>query len=350
VPVLAVAWQHDTDYKQWRFSLRSKAKFHDGQPLTAASAVPSLAAALKPDVSIEGGGQALLIKSPQPMPDLLEQLARVGISRAGGIGTGPFRITAWEPGRRLALVAFDDYWGGRPFLDAVAIEFGATHGRADLFDIPVGPARRIVPEGFTTWSSWPRTLVAIEARNVQPLLPALALAIDRAPIANVLAQHKADPAFGLLPQWLSGYEFLFDAPPDVARARQMAPQLRGSSIGLGYPANDPFLRSVAERIALNTRDAGIAIQPTSSVGAQLQLIEHPLESTDAADELARIANDHSDPGSPQARYELERATLDSGRIVPLVYLREIFAIAPRLHFQPSSDMFALHLENAWLNP
>ena len=28
------------------------------------------------------------------------------------IGTGPFRVTAWEPGRRLTLAAFDDYWGG----------------------------------------------------------------------------------------------------------------------------------------------------------------------------------------------------------------------------------------------
>ena len=41
-PVLAVAWQHDPDFKRWRFSLRPKVTFHDGEPLTGASAAPSL--------------------------------------------------------------------------------------------------------------------------------------------------------------------------------------------------------------------------------------------------------------------------------------------------------------------
>src|SRR5208282_5793363 len=102
-PVLAVAWQHDPDYKRWRFSLRPKVTFHDGEALTGASAAPSLLAALKPkysDVSIEAGGQAIEVKAEHPMPDLLEVLALPGaaISRKSDagtlIGTGPFRVTA----------------------------------------------------------------------------------------------------------------------------------------------------------------------------------------------------------------------------------------------------------------
>src|SRR5882724_10415837 len=46
-PGLAVAWQHDADRKRWRFALRPKTFFQDGEPLNAASAAPSLAAALK---------------------------------------------------------------------------------------------------------------------------------------------------------------------------------------------------------------------------------------------------------------------------------------------------------------
>src|ERR1700677_1301932 len=56
VPVLAVAWQHDPDFKRWRFSLRPRVTFHDGEALTGASAAPALLAALKQDygeVSIE---------------------------------------------------------------------------------------------------------------------------------------------------------------------------------------------------------------------------------------------------------------------------------------------------------
>jgi peptide/nickel transport system substrate-binding protein len=361
-PVLAVAWQHDPDYKRWRFSLRPKVTFHDGEALTGASAAPSLLAALKPkygDVSIEAGGQAVEVKAEHPMPDLLEALALPGAEilrnsdPSAPIGTGPFRVTASEPGRRLTLASFDDYWGGRPYLDGVAIELGATRGHADLFDIPVGPARRILPEGLATWSSAPRTLVAITSTNADPaLLQALALAIDRTPVVNVLAQHKGEPAFSLLPQWLSGYAFLFQSTPDVIRAKQLVSQLRPSTMILSYPANDPFLRSVAERVALNARDAGIAIQPAASNSGNLRLMEFPLESTDAVHELLRIAPQPNPPdlAKPESLYRLERSLLDEHRIIPLVHLRETYGIAPRVHFQkPGADSFELHLEDAWVD-
>jgi hypothetical protein len=293
------------------------------------------------------------------MPDLLEQLAvpSAAIARKSDanavIGTGPFRISATEPGRRLKLTAFEEYWGGRPYLDSVEIEYGTGRGHADLFDIPVGPARRILPEGIATWSSAPRTLLAITAGNADPaLLQALALAIDRAPIVNVLAQHKGEAAFGLLPQWLSGYAFLFQSTPDVARAKQIVSQLKLGTMSLSYPANDLFLRSVAERVALNARDAGIAIQPTVNANGNLRLTEFPLTSEDAAHELLRIAPQSApiDLAKPETRYQMERTLLDDHRIIPLVHLRESYGIAPRVHFQKAgADAFTLHLEDAWVD-
>jgi ABC-type transport system substrate-binding protein len=361
-PALSVAWQHDADFKRWRFSLRPKVTFHDGEPLTGASAAPSLLAALKnkyADVSIQTGGQAIVVQAGGAMPDLLEDLAApsAAVFRTGEansvIGTGPFRITAWESGRRLVVAAFDDYWGARPYLDSIAIEFSSAHARADILDIPVGPARRILPEGIATWSSAPRTLVAITAANAPPvLLQALALAIDRAPIVNVLAQRKGEAAFSLLPQWLTGYAFLFQSTPDVPHAKQIVSQLKLGPVSLSYPANDAFLRSVAERVALNARDAGIAIQPTPSTGT-LRLIELALESTDAATELERIAADlgaaRINTSKPEALYQAERSLLD--RVVPLAFLRETYGIAPRVHIESSkSDAFSLHLEDAWVEP
>jgi peptide/nickel transport system substrate-binding protein len=369
-PALSVAWLHDADFKRWRFSLRPKATFHDGEPLNGASAAPSLLAALKKkygDVSIETGGQAIVIQSSEAMPDLLSDLTtpRTAVFRQSQanplIGTGPFRVTAWEPGRRLLVAAFDDYWGSRPYLDSVAIEFGSGHAHADMFDIPVGPARRILPEGFATWSSAPRSLVAITAANAQPaLLQALALGIDRAPILNVLAQHKGEAAFSLLPQWLTGYAFLFQSAPDLPRAKQIVSQLqigqlRLGPISLSYPANDAFLRSVAERIALNARDAGIAIQPAPSAlsnrGGNLRLTEWQINSEDPATELEHIAAALSvgrlNADKPETLYEAERSLLE--RVIPLVYLRETYGIAPRVHIQ-GSNSFALHLEDVWVRP
>jgi len=119
------------------------------------------------------------------------------------------------------------------------------------------------------------------------------------------------------------------------------------------------LRSVAERIALNARDAGIAIQPTAAGNANLRLMEWPLESSDAADELRRIALElgvgdragQMDPTKPETLYQLERSLLDDHRIIPLLHLRQTYAIAARVHFQPSSSgTLALHLEDVWIQP
>jgi ABC-type transport system substrate-binding protein len=362
-PAICVAWQHDADFKRWRFSLRPKVTFHDGEPLTGATAAPSLLAALKkkyPDISIQTGGQAIVIQSSVAMPDLLLALAAPGaaVLRKSEtnplIGTGPFRVTAWEPGQRLVVAAFEDYWNGRPYLDSVTVGLVAGQAHADIFDIPFGLTRRVLPEGIAIWSSAPRTLVAITSANAQPgLLQALALVIDRAPLVNVLAQRKGEAAFSLLPQWLTGYAFLFQTSPDVARAKQIASQLHLGAITLSYPPNDVFLRSVADRVALNARDAGITIQPTPSAGSTLRLIELPLESADTTTELGRIAAGlgagYIDTSKPEALYETERSLL--GRVIPLLHLRETYGIATRVHIESSkSDSFSLHLEDAWVQP
>src|SRR5258706_2159671 len=76
-PVLAVNWQHDADRKRWRFSLKQKVTFHDGEPLSATTAAPALLAALKKrygDVKVTAGGQTLVLPSEGPMPHLLREL------------------------------------------------------------------------------------------------------------------------------------------------------------------------------------------------------------------------------------------------------------------------------------
>ena len=37
------------------------------------------------------------------------------------VGTGPFVFEKAEKGNQAVLTAFDDYWGGRPYLDRVVI-------------------------------------------------------------------------------------------------------------------------------------------------------------------------------------------------------------------------------------
>jgi len=366
-PLLATAWQRDPDRKRWRFSLRPKVLFHDGEPLNAANAAPSLAAALKKkfgDVNITAGGQTLVLQFDRAMPDLLTELSdtRMTVFRSSEksslIGTGPFRVTTWEPGHKLTLTAFEDYWAGRPFLDAVTINLGTTRDTGDVFDIPFSQTRRVLPERIRIWSSRVRELIALVSDSVQPgMFEALALAIDRAPIVNVLAQRRAEAAFGLLPQWLSGYAFLFVVPekPTVS-------PLRTGPLTLSYPANDAFERSIAERVALNARDAGIILQPTQSPNGSVRMVRWPLESVDAAAELSRIATMLGMPdrtnslnsSKPETLYDAEHALLDSHRVIPILYLPEVYGVAPRVHnweaAQKNGGGFALRLDNIWVDP
>ncbi len=290
-PLLAASWQREAEGKRWRFSLRTKVAFHDGEPMNAGNVAPVVEAALKKahsDVDVLAGGQTMVVQSERAMPDLLTELAsaRAAIVRrsanGGLIGTGPFRVSAWEPRRRLALAAFDDYWGGRPFLDSVVISLTSTRAIADVFDIPFASPRRIVPEATRIWSSSPRELLTLTSDGIDPQVwQALTLAINRGPIVDVLTQGRGQPAFGLLPAWLSGYAFLFQSAPDLERARQLVASLRLMPLTLTYAANDSFARAVAERLALNARDAGITIRPEPGTSGKLRLVRWQLESTDA---------------------------------------------------------------------
>ena len=363
-PQLAVAWQRDADRRRWRFTLRSRVVFHDGKPLNAASAAPAIAAALKHrygDVTVTAGGQTLVVQSERAIPDLLAALSRPqsAIYRSGEngaiLGTGPFRLTNREPGVRITLAAFEDYWGGRPYLDSVVVNLAAARAIADISDLPFASTRRVLPERMRIWSSAPAELIALAAGNADAsVLGAIALAVDRAPIVNVLTQRRGEAAFSLLPQWLSGYAFLFATTPDLGRARQMIAPLRLAPLTLAYPANDPFARSVADRVTLNARDAGINIQPTQNPNANLHLVRIALASCDAEAELAEFAKALGlDAPKLESAYETERSLLQSGRVIPLVYLPRLYAVAARVHNWDAAQKgksFALHLENVWVEP
>jgi peptide/nickel transport system substrate-binding protein len=368
---LAVAWQADADRKRWRFSLRPKVTFHDGEPLTGPSATPSLLAALRkkyPDVTITAGGQALVIQSEHAMPDLANDLAnaRTAVIRRSDrnpcIGTGPFRVTAWEPGHGLTLAAFDDYWGGRPFLDSVAISMASARANGDVFDVAFSSPRRILAEGTRLWTSRVEELVALVGAGMQPaIMKAIALTIDRDPIVNVLTQRRGEAAFGLLPQWLSGYAFLFRSAPDLARARQSAASLRIGTLTLSYSSSDSFTRAVAERISLNARDAGINLQPTPNSNGNLRLVRWRIESANAAAELERLAellgaaqpSASLDTANLATLYERERALLETQRVLPMVYLPIVYGLASRVHIGDSGERdreLALQLTNLWVDP
>ena len=124
------------------------------------------------------------------------------------------------------------------------------------------------------------------------LREALALSIDRESMNNVLLQGGGEPAGTLLPGWMSGYAFLFPTAIDLQRARQARDEVQQAPVWtLGYDASDPLARVIAERIALNARDAGLTLQTTATAAADMRLVRMPLPSLDAWVALSELAGE-----------------------------------------------------------
>src|SRR5208283_5100219 len=134
-------------------------------------------------------------------------------------------------------------------------------GKADVVEL--GPAElRRQPAGRKVWGSAPVRLVALvfgprveDAR----MREALALAVNRAAIHNVLLQRQGEVSAALLPQWLSGYAFLFPVAADAAKARTLVAGIPAAARAISLGVEDAAARPIAERIALNARDAGLAV-------------------------------------------------------------------------------------------
>ena len=211
-PLLALRWDSENGARRWVFSLRPRVHFHDGSMLTADDVVRSLAAAHCLGCerrTIHAAGDAVIIESDQPMPNLAEELAlpRFAVSKPGEqgavLGTGPFRIAKIAPAG-VTLAAFDGHWQGRPFLDAIEITSGraprdqwldVSIGRADVVEVPAEMLKRAQQEHLRVLSSRDVELVAVIAHGGQDdprLLQALAATADRAAMMNFLFQKQGE--------------------------------------------------------------------------------------------------------------------------------------------------------------
>jgi hypothetical protein len=296
-----------------------------------------------------------------------DQLNALVLDRRAGDGMppliAPFKMAEWEPGKHATLVANDDASGGRPFVASVQVEMGRTArdrtldlelGKADLAEIPVEQARQAADRGVRVSLSQPDELLALvfpagrAATEDARVREALAAAIDRASIVNFILQKNGEAAGGLLPQWSSGTAFLFPTAADPDRAKELWTQIASApKLTLRYDSGDPLEQSVAERIVVNAREAGISVTaqalqagaPAAGVDGLLMRLRMPSPAPRAAlvnflSVLGPVANiDASplpDPATPQDIYDRERAAISSGRVAPLVWLPQAYGLSARV--------------------
>jgi ABC-type transport system substrate-binding protein len=348
-PALAVAWQSDSSARHWEFTLRRGAKFHDGSAASP-TAIAQILGALHPDWNVHPSSSpdSVSIETETPMPSLLSELAlprNLLFKRTANglpVGTGAFLVADWLPGKRLKLAANEESWAGRPFVNAIEIEFGNSLrdqsialelDRTDIIEAAPQAADGTQSHGASL-SSLPVELLALvfsaNSRAQDPhLREAVALSIDRKPIQSVLLKSAGEAAAGILPNWMTGYAAVFSVESNPQRARALLAQSRPPALSLRYDPRDPSAQLIAERIALNARDVGIAVQVSLSGTPDVRLMRVVLPSPDPAISLTEAVRQLglSQPpllmlhaNSLDDLYQAERSLLDGYAVIPLFHL------------------------------
>ncbi len=298
---------------------------------------------------------------------------------AGMSGSGPFHVSAWDAGKHVTLAANDDYPGGRPFIDSIEIQMGRSArdrmldlevGATDLAEIPAEQARQAVVGGVRISASRPDRLLAVvflagrPATQDQRLRQALSEAIDRSALVDFILQKEGMPTGGLLPQWSSGTTYLFSTAADAVASKALLAQIGGlHAFVLGYDSGDSFEQSVAERIAVDARAAGLTVTVQGSNAglpdARLVRLSMPspepqrsLQSSLTAlvpmaglDTVQIPAN-----ASVEQIYAAERGVIDTYRVVPLVWYPHVFGLSTRvMDWRAPDPGESWPLADVWLN-
>lgn len=314
VPALAEGWSNPNDLT-WRFRLRPRVRFHDGQPLTSRDAKFSLERArrlraaphLESLVRIDAvDDETLEVGTSVPEPVLLNKLAGVGIVPAGSpeelsvpVGTAAYSFVSWEPGKDLRLVANDRYWGGAPPLPearfrvlpdaagrAAALAKGELHlarelKRKDLEG--AGKSVRFVSHpGLVVVLLGARFDLAGPLRS-REVRQAIYFAIDPRELAEE-SGIEATPVDQVVPPSVFGYLPDGGEPrPDRERAREL---LRLAGLGDGFdvtldmaeafaPNVGRVLAEQLSRVGIRTTVVGL---PWSVLSARLERGESPFFS------------------------------------------------------------------------
>jgi peptide/nickel transport system substrate-binding protein len=389
-PALAISWQHDSQSKRWQFRLREGVKFSDGSPFTPETAALALQQLLGNAFDVSANSDSVVIQADHPLPDLPAQLAagRYFLFHTGDdgslSGTGPFRVADWpsDAASKVVFTANESCWAGRPFVDRIELTMGVdveqqanaiAFGQADVVELSASQVRRVAQRGVRTASSGPVELFALQLDMARPALQdarlreAISVAVDRASIADVVLQRQGIPAGGLLPNWLSGYAFLFPSASDFTHARELLAATgrevsRAAPLVLVYDSGDAEARAVAERVAVNLKEAGIAVQisgqttgsATKSSVPDMRLVRRRITSPDPAEALPALLSSLGERDAvletPEQAYAAERAPIDAFRVIPLVHVSESYGLGPQVRDWMAPRWGGWRLEDVWLAP
>jgi len=310
-PRLATEWFiHPEDPTVWVFKLREGVTFHDGSPFTAEDVVFSFERVRHESSGFRALHTAVTgatavddytvhVQMAGPAPLYVQNLTNFFIMDSGWAqandvmapqnfaareenfavrnanGTGPYRLVSRDPEVRTVLQAFDGHWAPAPQVTEIVytpIAEAATRvaallsGEVDLVqDVPVQDIARLEqtagidvvtgPENRNIFFAYDMTSERLASANVDDnpfshpeIREAMALALDRDAIRQVVMRGQSQPSAAPLPPFVNGWREDIHAygAPDYARATELVRAIypNGFSVDLHCP-NDRYLNDEA---------------------------------------------------------------------------------------------------------
>jgi peptide/nickel transport system substrate-binding protein len=299
-PGLAASWHSGDGGRVWTFRLRDGLRFSDGSALTSGDVKASVArvvklggplAALWAGVAVTAPSAGTVVfTAKQPQGALLSKASTLSVlpaaevGRAGffgkPVGSGPFEVSSFSPGQSLTLVPNPEYWGAKPSLKKLTIEFisnisaritalktGEVQATWALPDDQV--AQLAGQKGITTQAVASDAQYTMWFNSGRPAFRSAAVrqamwkAVDYASIIKSLYPATGSPAKAPLSSTIAGYAAQDPYPYDPAAAKA-ALRKAGFDFGKSYQlaySGDEFTQ-FAQAVASDFAKIGVKVVPT----------------------------------------------------------------------------------------
>lgn len=324
VPALARDWELLDDGVTWRFHLQEGVTFHSGNPFNAEVVKWNLETMLDPENPGIAAGLLTAFEEVEVVDEYtidvtlnepnfiflnilgaalfmivdMEHYLEVGEDNYGQSpsGTGAFEFVSWEPGERVVLEAYEDYWGpvgaevDRVVFQAIPDEsarvLALLTGEIDMaFSVPADQMGLVESTpGMQVFRTPTFRTLFLESNTKHPRLTeavryAIAHAIDREQISTVIGENGV-PAYGHGPEQAVGF-YDHTLPHDPEEAVRLLEE-DGWTLG-----SDGIRSRDGERLTLNVLTRGVTPGEIDALQVvQLQLrnvgIDLTIERVDAA--------------------------------------------------------------------